>query len=149
MGGIGRRKDDLRDGLAGRFPEGIPEQLFLLNQMEASAALLLILLPHKNEDRSTMARGGCWIPLVSMLAVLVNGVHHARSAFPPANHDASAPSFGRSLPQRVRFLWLPCSGHQNRSPCTLLSWGRAQSSGTMGLAATVAGSGCTSSAPNP
>src|SRR5258707_6379627 len=135
--------------LVGRLQEASPDRFLVLNPMVACSAPPIALCIHKNVDRNETAPCVCCMLPASVIAVTASCGQSARKVFPPGNHDESAPSIGLSLNPRVPFLRLPCSDHQNRYPCPLLSSDRSQSFGTIGLAAAFGGGGCTWYAPKP
>src|SRR2546423_3920454 len=100
----------LLNGLAGRLPEGTPDQLLHRNPMGAYSAPPIILSPHKNEDRSAMAR--CvWCMLLALVIVVTALCEHSvKKTFSRSNPGGSVPFSGRSLPTRCSPLH-PCSGH--------------------------------------
>ena len=100
----------LLNGLAGRLPEGTPDQLLHRNPMEAYSAPPIILSTHKNEDRSAMAR--CvWCMLLALVIVATALCEHSvKKTFSPSNPGGSVPFSGRSLPTRCSPLH-PCSDH--------------------------------------
>src|SRR5450755_1110002 len=90
----------LLNGLAGHLPEGIPDQLLHRNRMGAYSAPPIILSPHKNEDRSAMARY-VWCTLLA-LGIVATALceHSVKKPFSRSNPGGSAPFSGRSLPPK-------------------------------------------------
>jgi hypothetical protein len=122
----------LLNGLVGRLPMAFQDRPFSLKRTERFCVLLTIRLRRKNVDRNEMAPCVCGMLHASVIAVNVSCGPSARNVFPPANHGDSAPFLSLSLTPRVRFLRLPCSDHQSRCPCLLLSWDLSQFFGTIG-----------------
>ena len=86
----------LLNGLAGRLPEGTPDQLLHRNPMEAYSAPPIILSTHKNEDRSAMAR--CvWCMLLALVIVATAWCGRSvKKTFSRSNPGESVPFSGRS-----------------------------------------------------
>src|SRR5712692_3676655 len=90
----------LLNGLAGRLPEGIPDQLLHRNRMGAYSAPPIILSPHKNADRSAMARCGCCMLLALVIVATALCEHRVKKPFSRSNPGGSVPFSGRSLPTK-------------------------------------------------
>src|SRR5947209_13813608 len=101
---------DLLNGLAGRLPEGIPDQLLHRKRMGAYSAPPIILSPHKNADRSAMARCGCCMLLALGIVATAWCEHTVKKTFSRSNPGGSVPFSGRSLPTRGSSLH-PFSDH--------------------------------------
>src|SRR2546423_15382384 len=97
----------LLNGLAGRLPEGTPDQLLHRNPMGAYSAPPIILSIHKNEDRSAMAR--CvWCMLLALLIVATALCEHSvKKTCSRSNLGGAVPFSGRSLPTKCSPLH-PC-----------------------------------------
>src|SRR5712691_2709923 len=100
----------LLNGLAGRLPEGIPDQLLHRNRMGACSAPLIILSTHKNEGPSAMARCVCCMPLALVIVATAFCEHSVKKTFSRSNPGGSVPFSGRSLPTRCSPLH-PFSNH--------------------------------------
>src|SRR5438876_11223882 len=101
----------LLNGLAGRLPEGTPDQLLHRNPMGAYSAPPIILSTHKNEDRSAMAR--CVRCMLLALVIVATALceHSVKKIFSPSNPGGSVSFSGRSLPTSCSPLH-PCTDHR-------------------------------------